>query len=82
MDELVESGFGGTEADKICKIAHDVAFTEHQADVVQRELLHKLFELDDRLSVGEFHLWMQITRTLAELANTSENLSDRGTHDA
>ena len=77
LDELVESGFGGTEADKIRTIAHDVAFTEHQADVVQKELLHKLYAADDLMSVGDFHLWMRLTHTLAELANTAENLADR-----
>ena len=77
LDELVETGFGGAEADKIRTIAHDVAFHEHQVDVVQQELLHKIYAMDDRMSMGEFYLWMQITRTLSVVSNTSENLADR-----
>ena len=77
LDELVETGFGGAEAEKIRTIAHAVAFHEHNADVVQAELLHKIYAMDDRMSIGEFHLWMQITRTLSTVSNTSEDLADR-----
>ncbi len=77
LDELIEAGFGGTEAERIRSLAKDAAFLEHQADVVQMSLLKKLYAHDDDFSVGEFHLWMRFTRTLGRLSNTSENLADR-----
>ena len=77
MDELIESGFGGTEAERIRGLAKDVAFAEHQADLVQIQLLKKIYEHDSDFSLGEFHLWMRMTRILSKLANTAENLADR-----
>ena len=77
MDELIESGFGGAEAERIRGLAKDAAFAEHQADVVQLQLLKKIYAHDKDFSVGEFHLWMRVTRVLSRLSNVSENLADR-----
>ena len=77
LDELIEAGFGGTEAERIRSLAKDAAFAEHQADVVQMNLLKKLYAHDVDFSNGEFHLWMRFTRTLGRLSNVSENLADR-----
>ena len=77
LDELIEAGFGGTEAERIRGLAKDVAFAEHQADVVQMSMLKKLYNHDTDFSIGEFHLWMRFTRTLGRLSNISENLADR-----
>jgi predicted phosphate transport protein (TIGR00153 family) len=77
MDELIESGFGGVEAERIRGLAKDVAFAEHQADVVQLDLLKKIYGHDKDFSVAEFHLWMRFTRVLSRLSNTSENLAER-----
>lgn len=77
LDELIESGFGGAEGERIRALAHEVAFAEHQADVVQIRLLKKLYERDSEMSVGQFHLWMRLTRILSRVANISENLANR-----
>ena len=42
LDELMETGFGGAEAEKVRTVIHDIAYTEHQADVLQRSLLKKI----------------------------------------
>jgi len=76
LDELVETGFGGAEAEKIRSLAHEVAFTEHQADVVAHEFVRGIYARDSELTPGEFHLWMRLTRTLSQLSNTAENLAD------
>ena len=77
LDELIESGFGGTEAERIRALSKDVAFAEHQADLVQISLLKKIYAHDTDFTIGEFHLWMRMTRVLNRLANTAENLADR-----
>ncbi len=77
MDELIESGFGGTEAERIRRLAKDAAFAEHQADEVQLQLLKKIYAHDTDFSVAEFHLWMRVTRVLSRLGNVSENLANR-----
>lgn len=77
LDELIESGFGGVEAERIRGLAKDAAFAEHQADRVQIQLLKKLYAHDTDMTVGEFHLWMRVTRVLSRVSNTSENLANR-----
>ena len=77
LDELIESGFGGAEGEKIRALAHDVAFAEHKADLVQVGLLKKLYASDTEMTVGEFHLWMRLTRVMSRISNVSENLADR-----
>ena len=76
LDELIETGFGGAEAEKIRTQARDVAFTEHQVDVVAHELVRGIYARDGELTVGEFHLWMRLTQTMSALSNTAENLAD------
>lgn len=76
FDELAETGFGGPEAEKIRSLARDVAFEEHQADGAVHEFVRGIYARDDQLSVGDFHLWMRLTRTFSGLSNTAENLAD------
>jgi len=53
------------------------AVAEHEVDVVQLRLLKTLYENDTSMSVGEFHLWMRLTRLLSRISNLSENLANR-----
>lgn len=75
LDELIEAGFGGPEGEKIRGMAHDAAFAEHQCDLVQIQLLKKIYALDHTMSPGEFHLWMRMTRVLGRISNLAENLA-------
>lgn len=77
LDELFESGFGGAEAEKIRQMVGDVAYTEHQADVVQRDLMRKVLGEDSTLSAAELNMWMQLIKEISGLSNLSENLADR-----
>jgi predicted phosphate transport protein (TIGR00153 family) len=77
LDELIESGFGGMEAERIRGMAKDAAFAEHQADLIQMQLLKKIYAHDEDMTIGEFHLWMRFTRVLSQISNASENLVNR-----
>ena len=77
FDELVETRFGGVEAERVKKMVDDVAYKEHEVDLMQRDLLKILFSLDDRMSVSEFHVWNHIVRQVSELSNVSERLANR-----
>jgi len=77
LDELLQSTFGGTEAKRVRQIINDVAYIEHEADLMQHEILKKLYNMDDRLTYSSFSLWMNIIRTIAALGDTSEKLANR-----
>lgn len=77
MDELLESGFGGAEAEKVRQFCEHVAFQEHEVDVLQRDLVKTLFAHEGEMSYGSFHLMNQIVVEVAALSNLSEKLANR-----
>ncbi len=77
MDELLESAFGGTEAEKVIRMVEEVAFMEHEADIMQHKILKELFSMEDTLSYSSFYLWINILQTMASLANLAEKLANR-----
>ena len=77
LDELAEMGFGGAEATKAEKMVDQVALYEHEADVIQRDLLRALFNNEDDLSKAEFLLWRNLLRDIGGLSNYSEKLANR-----
>lgn len=77
MHDLLESSFGGNEAAKVCGMVEEVAYKEHEADLVQRELLKKLFNSEKELTFTSFDLWQKICVAVAGISNESENLAQR-----
>ncbi|QDU32448.1 hypothetical protein KS4_04800 [Poriferisphaera corsica] len=77
LDELLESSFGGAEAQQVAQMVHKVAVLEHEADVIQRSLLKSIFAHEKDFSHGEFYLWLRIFKQAGELANLSETLANK-----
>ncbi len=77
MDQLLESSFGGQEAQKVQKMVERVAYMEHEADIIQRELLKEFFAISDTLSTPNFFLWMKVIQEVGTLADESERLANR-----
>ncbi|MBN4074021.1 TIGR00153 family protein [bacterium AH-315-E10] len=77
IDELLTSSFGGYEAQKVNEMVEEVAFKEHETDILQRKLLKTLFSKDSDFSVGEFHLWRHLFEEIAAISNIAENLANR-----
>lgn len=77
LHELLESSFGGIEAERVGQMVDDVAFKEHEADVLQHKLLIKFYQEESKLSPGTFYLWSKIFETIASLSNLSEKLANR-----
>lgn len=76
LHELLESSFGGFEAEKVNKMVEEVASLEHEVDLLQRDLMKLLFSHDD-LPVAVFELWMRAFEGVAEVSNLSEKLGYR-----
>jgi len=77
MDELLESSFGGFEAERVTKMVDEAAFKEHEADVMQKQLQKTIFGMEKNLSMGSFLLWLKIIETLGSISDLSENLGNR-----
>lgn len=77
MHELLESSFGGMEAEKVRSMVEEVSFKEHEIDVLQRHLLKKLFQSENYMSYTTFHIWQKICEATAAISNLSETLAFR-----
>ena len=77
LDELVSTGFGGAEAERVRKMVMGVSQLEYEADHLQHGLLKLLFANEDNLSVADFFLWDKIFKQVSELSNLSERLAHR-----
>ncbi len=77
LEELLQSGFGGYEADKVRSLVDDVAYKEHEADILQQSLLQHLFAKADDMPHWEFYLWLKIFEAIAAISNLSEKLGYR-----
>lgn len=77
LHELVESSFGGMEAAKVRAMVDEVAYREHEVDVIQRNLLKSVFKAEDQLTYITFHQWQRVFENLAAVSNLSENLAYR-----
>lgn len=77
IDELLEASFGGKEAEKVRAMVEEVAYMEHEADMLQRALLKKFYNMDDAIPYTSFTLWIHILQAIASLGNNSEKLANR-----
>jgi predicted phosphate transport protein (TIGR00153 family) len=76
LDELLETGFGGAEAENVKELVDNVALKEHEADVLQRDLMRELLQHDDAMGYADFYLWTRLIRQVAGISNRAENLAN------
>lgn len=77
LHELLESSFGGVEAEKVSAMAEGVANKEHEVDLIQRKLLKKFFSSSEHFNLSSFHIWQRIFESIGALSNLSEKLANR-----
>lgn len=77
MGQLLETSFGGSEAEKVCRMVEEVAYKEHETDVLQRTLLKKFFLNVDDLPAPSFYLWMKVIHEIASISDEAEKLANR-----
>jgi hypothetical protein len=77
LDAVIESGFGGTEASRVDQMVDAVAQAEHEADIMQRDLMKQVLEHENELSTGDFFVWMRLIHEVAGISNLSEKLANR-----
>ncbi len=74
LDELVESGFGGTEAGMVRKQINDVARKEYESDLSLRTSIRILLSNEEKISYGDFFLWTRVVQQVGGIADRSDNL--------
>jgi hypothetical protein len=77
IDELLESSFGGIEAEKVKDMVEQTAFLEHEAEKMRRRFMKKLFVSGESLSAPAFYLWARLAEDIGSLSHISERLANR-----
>lgn len=74
---LLGTAFGGAQADRLREMVAEVCLKEHEVDMLQRDLLKRLYAHGDDLGVADFYLWSDLIRQISKLSNQSERLANR-----
>lgn len=77
IDELLESSFGGIEAEKVKALVEQTASKEDEADKMQQQLMKQLFTYGDPLNVPAFFLWMRLIEEIGAISHLAERLANR-----
>src|SRR5690606_7969099 len=77
IDELLESSFGGIEAEKVKHMVEQTAYKEHEAAQMQHVLTKQLFSKGSSLSSPGFYLWLTLIEQIGALSALAEKLANR-----
>lgn len=76
LDELVETGFGDREVDRVVAMISRLGEIETETDQLQDQAARALFELEGELGVATV-FWHQIILWIADLADYAERVGNR-----
>ncbi len=77
FEELLEASFGGPVAQKIQIKIEQIAYKEHESDLLKRKLLKSLFNISESLSTPDFYLCMHLIEAIGKISHSSEKLALR-----
>ncbi len=77
LDELLEAGFSGGEAQAVAQLIARVSDLEDEADDLQHTLLKELFTVEHKMSPGAFFLWTKIFKQVGDIGDRSNQLGNR-----
>ncbi len=77
LDELIEAGFKGREADTVQTMVAKLNHLESKTDTQGYELKQQLFSLEDQMSPVSVMMWYQIIQWIGELADEAEDVGER-----
>lgn len=77
LDELLEASFGGPIAETTRAQIDQVAYKEHQADLIKHRLIKCIFQRAEELKTADFFLWIRLVEEMQGLAHFAEKLALR-----
>ena len=76
LDELLETGFTGPEADEVMKIIARIGQEEWEADKAAFKLLKAILNRADCDTCVDMILWMKLCEALGDIANAAEQVAN------
>lgn len=77
MKDLLESSFGGAEAEKVKILCDEASFKEYEADKEMHAVNKAFFAIAESVSAPTFYLFMKIIEELNHIAHISEHLANK-----
>lgn len=77
LTKLLETSFGGAEADKVRVMVEEVAHKERETELIKHKLRKTIFRSCDQMPAPEFTLWVKIFENAVAISSLSEKLSHR-----
>ena len=77
LDELVQIGFGGREANKVEDMVDALNSIEDETDEMGMQLARSLFAQEDTMSPVSVMFWYQMIQWIGDLADYAEKVGDR-----
>ncbi len=77
LNELLESSFGGAEAEKVKAIVEKTSKIEYEADKIKNALLKAFFASGNAKSPPVFYLYTRLVEEINKISHISEKLSHR-----
>jgi predicted phosphate transport protein (TIGR00153 family) len=77
MHDLLESSFGGMEAERVKAMVEATSYKEHEADKMKYALLGEVFKAAPSLSMPTFYLYIRLIEEVNAISHTSERLANR-----
>lgn len=77
LEELLESSFGGIEAQKVKGMVEQIAFCEYEVTQIRNRLTTRLYQGGDTMPYPAFHLCHTLIEEIGCLACLSEKLGNR-----
>ena len=74
LEALLESSFGGAEAEKVEKATQTLGTLECEADRKQFQIAQKLFSLGDQIEAADLLLWNEVIKKLGGVADKTEQI--------
>ena len=74
LEALLESSFGGAEADKVEKATKALGTLEWEADRKQFQLAQQLFSLGSQIDASDLLLWNEVIKKLGAVADKTEQI--------
>jgi len=75
--DLLESSFGGIEAERVKALADKISHEEYEADKLKHKIMKEFFEIATKLSTPSFYLYVRLIEEINDISHISEKLAGR-----
>ncbi|NGX50968.1 MAG: hypothetical protein K1060chlam2_00821 [Chlamydiae bacterium] len=77
LHELLESSFGGIEAEKVKLIVDQTSRLEYEADKMKHALMKEFFKTAETVKTPVFYLYIRLVEEINQISHISEKLANR-----